>query len=150
MKTTPSPEPLDGSKKLLAETIEEWLQLVDWLSAAKEREKKLREFLVKKICPEPKEGTNNVDLLDNRYKAKVVHKINRSLDTDLLDKVMMKMPPEYREVGVLISYEPSMDLKTYRTLDEKTKKVFDQALVIKEGAPTLEISKLTPVTKPKK
>lgn len=118
--------------------INEWLSITGWMAKAKARETELRKELVAVFVPNPKEGTNHVQGLG--FAVTIDHKVSRKLDEAALDAVMPQMPEHLRVVGTLISYEPTFDLKVYRAMTPDERKIFDQALVIKDGAPSLEIT----------
>jgi hypothetical protein len=114
-----------------------WKQLAEWLEAAKAREIEMRKAIFHYFFPQPKEGANNFRA--DGIHVKATHKINRSLDVAALDSVMPQLPEAYRHVGVLIEYKPDFKLTVYREMPEEYRKVFEQALSIKEGSPQLEI-----------
>lgn len=86
----------------------------------------------------PKEGTNAVDLADG-FKLKAQRVVNREVDKATLEV----MKEDFRKSGInpdlLIEYKPSLKVREYRTLTEEQRKLFDQALIIKDGSPQLEI-----------
>lgn len=117
--------------------IAEWNQIREWMAKGKAREMELRRELVSLFVPNPKEGTNHVQ--GQGFAVTIGHKVSRELDEAALDAVMPQLPEHLRVVGTLISYRPKFDLKVYRSMSDDERKIFDQALTIKEGAPELEI-----------
>lgn len=117
--------------------IEERNKILAWLAKGEAREMELRKELVSFFVPKPKEGTNTV--AGEGYEVKVDHKVSRTLDVAALDSVMPQLPEHLRVIGTLISYAPRFDLKAYRAMSPGEKKIFEQALTIKDGAPSLEI-----------
>jgi len=117
--------------------ITEWSQISEWLKKGKAREMELRKELVSLFVKKPVEGTNNVQ--GEGYAVKVSHKITRTLDEAALDAVMPQLPEDFRVIGNLISYKPSFSLDVYRAMSDENKKIFEQALTIKDGSPELEI-----------
>lgn len=140
-KTTPPAEgqsvtPVPLSPVLLAKA-QEWLRAKSHLASLTTAEMQLRKELVAALVPAPKEGTNNV--VGFGYDVKVGHKVTRTLDEAALDAVMPQLPESYRVVGNLISYKPAFSMDVYRAMPDEQRKIFEQALTIKDGAPTLEI-----------
>lgn len=106
-----------------------------------EREQALRKEVFALFFPEPTEGTNNFGL-EADWKLKGVYKIDRKIDEAALPAVQSQL----RELGVnpdpLVKMTPSLDTKAYKslqTLNADACKVFEQALTIKPGSPTLEL-----------
>ena len=103
-----------------------------------EQEKAMRIELFGDAFPAPKEGTNNLDLMDG-WKLKGNYKIDRKLDEAVLETVMAAV----RGMGVnpdpCIERKPSLALKAYKALPVEAQKLFDTALTIKPALPTIEI-----------
>jgi hypothetical protein len=116
--------------------LAEWRQISDWMEQAKAREMALRKELVSFLSPNGSEGS--VKFQGPGFVIAVTHKLTRSLDAAALESVMMQLPEDVR-MGKLISYKPEFSTKVYRDLAPDHRKIFEQALVIKEGAPALEI-----------
>jgi len=108
---------------------------VDQLSA---NEKRLREELFGVAFPTPVEGTNNVDLPEG-WKLKGVLKINRTLDEAALPAVMNAVRGMNFNPDPLVRYKLELALKDYKALPENVRHVFDAALTIKPGLPTIEL-----------
>lgn len=118
--------------------ITEWNEISSWLKKGKAREMELRKKLSGFFCATPREGTNNIE--GAGYAVKIDHKVTRELDEAALDAVMPQLPENLRVIGALIEYRPKFKTDAYRALSADDRKIFEQALVIKEdGAPTLEI-----------
>ncbi len=130
--------PLPALSAELKAKIAEWNQIKQWLATGSAREMELRKELALQFVPKPHEGTNNVQGLG--FAVKVGHTVSRKLDEAALDSVMPQLSEQLRVVGNLILYTPKFNMAVYRTMDAADRKIFDQALTIKEdGAPTLEI-----------
>jgi hypothetical protein len=105
-----------------------------------EEERKLRDLVMMTLWPDKtlKEGTNYYDL-PHGWRIKGVHKLDRKIDRAPLPAVKIQL----REMGVnpdvLIEDIPELCLKPYRQLTEEQRVVFDQVLIIKPSAPTLEL-----------
>lgn len=139
----------------LQDAVDEWQSLTKWLETAKKREMELRTLLVS-IAPKDQltEGTNTVRTADG-WEFKIDRRVNRKLDETALDAVMSELPEDspYRQLGVLVTYKPSLVLGGFRTMPEDQKLIFAQALTETDGAPALVISKpiqegLDPATAP--
>lgn len=129
-----TPSPLSPA---IREKIQEWQKLVDYLKQGKETEMELRKELANLFISSPKEGTNRIE--GEGFEVKLVHKLTRTLQEDSLDVVMQQLPEDYRILGNLIKYKPTFDVKVYGSMSAENKKIFEQALEIKDAAPTLEI-----------
>lgn len=132
--------------------VEEFQKLAEWLDTAKKRAEVLRRQLAEGLFPEPKEGTNTLEV--GNLTIKLVHKINRTLDESSLAAVMPQMDPQYRGIGpdCLIDYKPKFSLDAFRKLPDDQRLIFEQALVVKEGLPVLEFitkEEAAPATEPK-
>lgn len=115
-----------------------WYEMSEQIKALKGKEMLLRQKIYKGLFHDPKEGTNSVDLADG-YVLKGKRTINREIDPGALQALREK----FTEAGILtdelVQYKPSLKIKEYRTLTEEQMHLFDQALIIKDGAPALEI-----------
>ncbi len=115
-----------------------WYEMQEQLSKLKTAEMLLRQKIFKAYFQAPKEGVNTVPLADG-WVIKGTYKIDRKIDIALLTS----FAPSLREHGinpdVLVKYDPSLVTKEYRQLTAEQEKLFDQVLVIKPGAPSLEI-----------
>lgn len=131
------PPPLAIAPDVLNE-IKEWQKISDWLEEGKRREMELRKKLSAIFFPTPKEGTNRI--VADGAEVVLLHKITRTLDVAALGSVMLQLPEELRVLGHLIEYTPDFKLATYRTLNDETKKIFEQALTIKDATPELKIA----------
>lgn len=115
-----------------------WYAMQDELKRLKTAEMLLRQKIFKAYFPAPKEGTNTAPL-DNGWVIKGTYKIDRKIDIALL----LAFSPSLRENGInpdaLVKYEPALVTKAYRELTAEQEKLVDQVLIVKPGAPSLEI-----------
>lgn len=116
--------------------IQEWVDAANELNAARDKESQLRKEIFGEHFPDPKEGTNTVNL-DNGWKLKAVHKLNRTLDKAALPAVLKEMEEGSEER--LINYKPELKLKEYKALAEAQKQILNQAVTTKPGTPSLEL-----------
>lgn len=124
--------------------LQEWHQAVLAAQEAKkvvEAEQALRKEVMALFFPEPVEGTNKFDL-EAGWSLKATHKIERKVDEAALPAVLQQL----REMGVnpdpLIRTKPDLDTKAYKSLvqiNPDAAHVFEQALTIKPGSPTVEL-----------
>ncbi len=124
--------------------LQEWHQAVLAAQEAKklvEAEQALRKEVMVLFFPEPVEGTNKFDL-EAGWSLKATHKIERKVDEAALPAVLQQL----REMGVnpdpLIRTKPDLDTKAYKSLvqiNPDAAHVFEQALTIKPGSPTVEL-----------
>lgn len=124
--------------------LQEWHQAVLAAQEAKkvvEAEKALRKEVMALFFPEPVEGTSKFEL-EAGWSLKATHKIERKVDEASLQAVLQQL----REMGVnpdpLIRTKPDLDTKAYKSLvqvNPDAAHVFEQALTIKPGSPTVEL-----------
>lgn len=124
--------------------LQEWYQAVLAAQEAKkvvEAEQSLRKEVMALFFPEPVEGTNKFEL-EAGWSLKATHKIERKVDEAALPAVLQQL----REMGVnpdtLIRTKPDLDTKAYKSLvqiNPDAAHVFEQALTIKPGSPTVEL-----------
>jgi len=124
--------------------LQEWHQAVLAAQEAKkvvEAEQSLRKEVMSLFFPEPVEGTNKFEL-EAGWSLKATHKIERKVDEAALPAVLQQL----REMGVnpdpLIRTKPDLDTKAYKSLvqiNPDAAHVFEQALTIKPGSPTVEL-----------
>lgn len=122
------------------EDLEAWYKAVKQLAKFKAQEILLRNKIFKGKFPNPREGTNSLDIGDGYY-LKATHVINRSVD-EAAFKASMEA---FAEAGIptdkIIKYKPELVTGTYRELTEEQRTLFDTALIIKDGTPGMEITK---------
>jgi hypothetical protein len=127
----------------------EWYEAQDQLGKLKSKEMLLRNRIFGAYFPDPKEGTNNFNL-DDGYVLKGGHTINRDVDIGAFTALREQLGG----VGIqnpddLIQFKPSLKLAKYRELTEEQRKLFDVCLIVKPGAPSLEIVLPAPKAKTK-
>lgn len=117
--------------------LEKWYKAAEELSVMKNIEMILRKRVYRHFFKNPKEGTNSHPLKDN-YVLKGKRTIDRSVD-EAAYKVMKDKFAELKIAEDIIRYKPELAVKEYRSLTEEQRKVFDNCLIIKDGAPALEV-----------
>lgn len=122
----------------LLERLTAWKAAKDALDTAKVREAQLRQEVFAAAFPKAKEGTNTLPLL-NGWKLNGKRTINRTLDVAALPAVLDELRKLDVVADALVDYKPSLNLSMYRALPTDKRKVFEQALTIKDGTPSLEI-----------
>ena len=130
---------MDAKNKM--KLLKEWLDVSSNLSELKKKETELRREVHSSFFEKPlKEGTQNVELKKG-YKLKAVTKLNRSLDKDLekIDSIMKILDKKHEEV---IVYQPKLNVKEFRKMDDKSLKIFSEILTEKPG--TVDISLVVP------
>jgi len=118
-------------KKLL-----KWHQVQTELKTLKEIEAVLRKELFEASFPAPHEGVNKLEL-NNGWLLKGNYKLYRKIDEAALGAVVSKLPEGSKER--LVRYNPSLNLKEYKKLVDVHRTIFDEALIIKPGSPSLDI-----------
>lgn len=103
-----------------------------------ELEQALRKAVMAEFFPTPKEGVNNLDM-GQGWTLKGTYKIDRKVDEAALPAVKEQL----RELGVnadtLVKYKPEVATTIYKALSEQARLIFDTALTIKPGSPTVEL-----------
>lgn len=120
--------------------LADWYKLKKELADVKAKEMLLRMKIFKSIFPAPKEGTNNHDLADG-YVLKAQWGYNREVDLGSFTVLKESFEKHNIPADSLIQYKASLKKAEYNKLTEEERKLFDQALVIKPGSPTMEIVK---------
>lgn len=120
--------------------IERWYTVQEKLSKLKNEEQLLRQKIFKGMFPDPKEGTNSVELGDG-FVIKGKRVINRTVD----DAAYKASIEELAKAGIptdeIVRYKPELVISTYRKLTEEQKHIMDTVLIVKDGMPALEIIK---------
>lgn len=116
----------------------QWQDTKAELESLKRKEAQLRKLLFEGAFPNPVEGVNTITLVDGTI-IKGTHKIARNIDEAALPAVLEKMPEGIRDS--LVAYKPSLSTSAYRKLTAEERKIFDQALIVKPGMPTLEVTR---------
>lgn len=101
----------------------------------------LRKEVVALFFPSPKEGTNNAELPAN-WKLKYTHKIDRKVDEAAIDAVKIKLREMQVNPDPLLRTLHEVAVTEYKSLiqiNPAAAKVFESALIIKPGSPTLEL-----------
>lgn len=118
--------------------IGEWNTLQTQLEAIKAQEMKLRKEIFDASFPSPTEGVNDFELPEG-WKLKGTYKLTRNIDEAALPAVLTELRKHKVNTDALLRYKPSLDIKAYRALDPKYRTIFEQAMEIKPGAPSLEL-----------
>lgn len=103
-----------------------------------EKEQALRKEVMSLFFPAPKEGANDFPLPQG-WTLKGTHKLDRKIDEAALPAVKEQLREKGYNPDPLIDLKPSLNTAVYRTLSDDNRKIFDQALTIKPGSPTLEL-----------
>lgn len=121
--------------------LEEWRAAkadADAVKSIVQKEQQLRKEIFELFFPEPKEGTNTLELPEG-WKLKGVFKLTRNIDEAALSTVTKHL----REIGVnadtLVQWKPSLKLATYKELTAEQRNLMDEAIVCKPGSPTVEL-----------
>jgi len=125
----------------LASLLERWRlakEEADRVKPIIAKELELRKMAFAAFYPVPDEGTNSMELFQG-WKLKGVYKLERKVDETALPAVTKKLVDMGVNVDTLISWKPDLKTAVYRELTAEQREVFDQALTIKPGSPTMEI-----------
>lgn len=121
--------------------LEEWRLAkaeVDSVKPIIAKEQELRKQVFTAFYPAPKEGTNTIDLAEG-WRLKGVYKLDRKIDEAALPAVAEQLREMGVNVDTLVKWTPDLKTATYKELTAEQRAVFDQALIIKPGTPTIEL-----------
>lgn len=142
------PQPVDEA------TVTAWFNAVKALNEAKSLEMLLRKRIFGFHFPNAEEGTNSIDMPYGPpgYEMVGTRKVERKVEIAIAKAMDEQFQKAQLPIGDLIVYKPELSLKAYRKLEEDKSEegkarllLFDQCLIIKDGAPELKIRE-----KPKK
>jgi len=125
--------------------LKDWYLVKDELSKLKQQEALMRSRIFKFYFKDPKEGTNDHEVGDGTGAViKGGYVINRKIDPGALDALReaQRVPDSNApkiNIDELVKYNPELAISKYRELTAEEQLWFDQALIIKPGAPTLEV-----------
>lgn len=129
--------------KSVASLAAQWYSAKKAADKAVAAEKALRAELVALAFPDGlKEGAKNKADLPESWQLSVTGVVNRTVDEAALgdalalieEKTGTKIDP-----ADLIRYKPELKVSAYKELGDDVKKLFDNALVIKDGSPQVEV-----------
>lgn len=122
-----------------------WFKMSEELTKLKVAESLLRKRLFDHFFKDPKEGTNDYPL-DEGYVLKGQRIVNRKVveaDLEALKDAIRadgsnlpKLP-----INKLVKYKVELVKSEYNKLSDEDKKIFDRALEIKDGSPSMDIVK---------
>ena len=119
--------------------LETWYQIQDTLKKLKAQEMILRKRIFEHYFPEPKEGTNSHELNDG-YVLKAKYGLLRDIDVGELQSCGDLFAQAGISADALVQWKPFLKVKEYRQMTAEQRALFDRCLVIKPGAPSLEIT----------
>ena len=119
--------------------VTEWWRACIDLAAAKAKESKLRDQLVKELFNADKDAGTEAIEIGNGYKLKSVKKLDYKLNNKegAVTALVAIIDPELARK--LVKWTPKLSESTYKNLDAETQKLFDGCLTIKPGKPSLKI-----------
>lgn len=120
--------------------IERWYVVAEQLAKAKEEEMTLRKKIAKTYFPDPVEGVNDVPMSDG-WVMKMTYKIDRKIISEKFALLQDEFKTAKLPLKDLVRFKPDLAVGEYKKLTEEQRKLFDKAMEIKPGAPTLEITK---------
>lgn len=124
--------------KVTIRDLEIWYEMQEQLRKLRASEMLMRERLFGHYFPDPKEGTN-IHPIGDGYLLKGTYKINRLVDEGAVSQLSPVLWERGYNLDELLHYKMSLRLSEYRKLTAEQQKFFDQVLLIKPGAPSLEI-----------
>jgi len=118
--------------------LSEWQGVANHLATLKAREMELRKELFAFAFPNPLEGTNKVDLPEG-WLLKGVYKLDRSVDEAAFNAIKDQLRAINVNPDPLVRLKPELAVRDYKALSDQARGIMDQALIIKPGAPSLEL-----------
>lgn len=118
--------------------LSEWQGVATHLATLKAREMELRKELFAFAFPSPLEGTNKVDLPAG-WLLKGVYKLDRSVDEAAFNAIKDQLRAININPDPLVRLKPELAVRDYKALSDQARAIVDQALIIKPGAPSLEL-----------
>lgn len=119
------------------EVVAEWHKVAAKLKKLKKLEAALRKEVVANFVA-PALGVNRQDLGDG-YSLKLTHKETISVDNGMLQALTLDMEEAGIPIDMLIDRKPTLVKSVYNKLSEDNLYLFDQVLIVKDAAPSLEI-----------
>ncbi len=98
----------------------------------------LRRQIMASVWVKAKEGVNEFNL-PGGFILKGTRKIERKVIPETLSFIEIELQKQCIDTVQLFRRVPELNLKPYRALTEELRKLADQTLEIKDGAPTLEL-----------
>jgi hypothetical protein len=131
-------------RNVTVEHLKEWYTLKQQLDELKNKEVVLRQFIFNGIFTKPEEGINKFEVADGTGAVlKGTHVINRKVNQEALEALEESLDKSDNlpqlDLDKLVVWKPEVSIKEYRMLTDEQRNLFDQALVIKPGMPSLEI-----------
>lgn len=120
--------------------IERWYVVAEQMTKLKEEEMTLRKKIFGTYFQTPEEGVNILPMTDG-FVMKGTYKIDRKIVEEAYKTLLLDFQKAGLPLEDLVKMEPKLSVSAYKKLDAKQQKLFDKALEIKPGAPTLEIVK---------
>lgn len=118
--------------------LQTWFKLDEEIRKLKTAEVLLRQKIFKGKFPNPVEGTNTTPLNEG-WVLKGKRTINRTIDIGALNALREQFATRGINADSMINYKPELKVAEYRKLTAEQLNLFDQALIIKDGMPALEI-----------
>ncbi len=127
--------------EITKEDLIAWSKLKVDLAVVKEKEMALRKRIYSAYFVGAKEGTNKHQLA-NDYILKAVRVVDRKVEIGTLQALAVdggQLQQHGINANELIEWKPELKIAEYRKLTPEQVRVFDQALIIKDGSPQMEI-----------
>jgi hypothetical protein len=125
--------------------LERWYKMKQDLAELKTAESLLRKRIYAHYFPAAVEGTNTFNLGDG-YDLKATRVVERKVDEGELAALEAAIKAEGSNLPKLplrklVRWKPELAKSEYNKLTAEEQKLFDRALIIKDGSPQLEIKK---------
>lgn len=136
---------LTVATEVTPEDLAKWFKLKQQLAKVKSAEALLRSRLFKHYFPAPEEGANTFPINDGTgAEIKGVHTIQRDVDEAELEALREAMFEEgsnlpQLSIDKLVKWKPSLVKAEYNRLTDDERAVFERALIIKPGSPSMDI-----------
>lgn len=118
---------------------EEWLNAKETERLSTERRREIEDKLIQAFnIPEDAEGT--VTASDLGYKIKAVTRINRTVNSDLVQELAAEHGLT-EHLSSLFRWKPELNMKAWKDADESITKPLTMAITAKPGRPSFTITK---------
>lgn len=115
-----------------------WYEAKKELTRWKTVEALLRPKIFKHFFPNAEEGTNTYVLPDS-YQLKGIRVVNRDVDPGALESLQEQFRARNINSDKFIARKPTLIVSEYRKFTAEELRIVDQALIIKDGMPGLDI-----------
>lgn len=123
--------------KKTKQQVAEWKKIAEELKVLRKKESVLRDELVDTLAPNRTEGITEIEL-GYGYKLHITQPYIRDIDDELLVETKKKIKRSI--LNKLLRTKVSLNKKEYDNMDELTREIFNECIIVKPGKPQMKIS----------